>query len=61
METTMSNNKPKKIPYGKMNWEEVRLKNYYYVDKTRFIPEIEAANDYFFFDGVSILCYHHWT
>ena len=31
------------------NWEDVRLSNYYYVDKTRFIPEIEAANHYFFF------------
>ncbi len=45
----MTNDKPKRIPYGKQNWEDVRLLNYYYVDKTRFIPEIEAANDYFFF------------
>ena len=45
----MINDKPKRIPYGKQNWEDVRLSNYYYVDKTRFIPEIEAANDYFFF------------
>jgi len=45
----MNNNKPKRIPYGKQNWEAVRLSNYYYVDKTRFIPVIEAANDYFFF------------
>ena len=41
--------KPKKIPYGMQNWEDVRLSNYYYVDKSRFIPEIEAANRYFFF------------
>ena len=41
--------KPMRIPYGKQNWEDVRLENCYYVDKTRFIPEIEAANDYFFF------------
>ena len=41
--------KPKRIPYGKQNWEDVRLSNFYYVDKTRFIPEIEAANEYFFF------------
>ena len=41
--------KPKRIPYGMQNWEDVRLRNCYYVDKTRFIPEIEAANDYFFF------------
>ena len=42
-------NKPKRIPYGKQNWEAVRLQNCYYVDKTHFIPKIEAANDYFFF------------
>jgi len=40
---------PLRIPYGKQNWEDVRLGGYYYVDKTHFIPEIEAANDYFFF------------
>ena len=41
--------KPKRIPYGMQNWEDVRLRNCYYVDKTRFIHEIEAANDFFFF------------
>ena len=41
--------KPKRIPYGMQNWEDLRLRNCYYVDKTRFIPEIEAANDFFFF------------
>ena len=40
---------PKRIPYGMQNWEDVRLDNCYYVDKTRFIPEIEASNKYFFF------------
>ena len=45
----MEQQKPKRIPYGKQNWEDVRLSNFYYVDKTRFIPEIEAANEYFFF------------
>ncbi len=45
----MKNDRPKRIPYGMQNWEDVRLSNYYYVDKTRFIPEIEAANNYFFF------------
>lgn len=40
---------PKRIPYGMQNWEDVRLRDCYYVDKTRFIPEIEAANDFFFF------------
>lgn len=41
--------KPKRIPYGMQNWEDVRLTDCYYVDKTRFIPEIESANNYFFF------------
>ena len=45
----MEQQKPKRIPYGMQNWEDLRLSNYYYVDKTRFIPEIEAANRYFFF------------
>ena len=45
----MKNDQPKRIPYGMQNWEDVRLSNYFYVDKTRFIPEIEAANRYFFF------------
>ena len=40
---------PKRIPYGMQNWEDVRLDNCYYVDKTRFIAEIEASNMYFFF------------
>ena len=40
--------KPKRLPYGMQNWEDVRLLDYYYVDKTRFIPEIEAANHFFF-------------
>ena len=41
--------KPKRLPYGMQNWEDVRLDNYYYVDKTHFIPEIEDANRFFFF------------
>ena len=46
---TTEQQKPKRLPYGMQNWEDVRLSNFYYVDKTRFIPEIEAANRYFFF------------
>ena len=41
--------KPKRIPYGMMNFEHVRRDNCYYVDKTRFIEKIEDANKYFFF------------
>ena len=46
---TMEQQKPKRIPYGMQNWEDLRLENCYYVDKTRFIAEIEAANRFFFF------------
>ena len=37
----------KRIPYGMMNFIDVREDNCYYVDKTRFIPMIEDANKYF--------------
>ena len=47
MEQSMQ--KPKRIPYGMQNWEDVRLRDCYYVDKTRFIAEVETANDFFFF------------
>lgn len=30
----------KLLPYGMMNFEDIRLDNYYYVDKTSFIPLI---------------------
>ena len=46
---TTQQQKPRRLPYGMQNWEDVRLRNCYYVDKTRFITEIEEANDYFFF------------
>ena len=49
MQHTLQSTAPKRIPYGMQNWEDVRLSNCYYVDKTRFIPEIEASNHYFFF------------
>lgn len=39
----------KRIPYGMMNFADIRLDNYYYVDKTRFIPMIEQADRFFFF------------
>ena len=34
----------KRLPYGMMNFADIRLDNYYYVDKTRFIPMIEAVS-----------------
>ncbi len=39
----------KKIPYGKSDFKLIRGEDYYYVDKTSFIPKIEAAADNFFF------------
>ncbi len=39
----------KRLPYGMMNFEDIRLENYYYVDKTAFIPMIEQAERFFFF------------
>ena len=39
----------KRIPYGMQNFEDVRERDCYYVDKTPFIEEIEASNMYFFF------------
>ena len=39
----------KRIPYGMMNFEDIRLEDYYYVDKTHFIPLIEQADRFFFF------------
>jgi len=32
-----------------MNFADIRQDNYYYVDKTRFIPMIEEADRFFFF------------
>lgn len=39
----------KRIPYGMMNFALIRREDYYYVDKTRFIPLIEQADRFFFF------------
>ena len=39
----------KRIPYGMMNFADVRESHCYFVDKTHFIPHIEAANKFFFF------------
>ena len=42
----------KLLPYGMMNFEDIRLDNYYYVDKTSFIPLIELRT------GISSLSVH---
>jgi len=40
---------PKKPPYGQCNFEKIRTENYVYVDKTRFIEQLEnEANSYHF-------------
>jgi hypothetical protein len=39
----------KPIPYGVADFDKFRRKNYYYVDKTRYIRDIEKKGDYLFF------------
>lgn len=39
----------KHIPYGVSDFDKFREKNYYYVDKTRYIRDIEKKGDYLFF------------
>ncbi|MCX6581280.1 MAG: AAA family ATPase [Candidatus Aminicenantes bacterium] len=39
----------KKIPYAISDYDLMRRGNYYYVDKTRYIPVIENAGRYLFF------------
>ncbi|MBF0452355.1 MAG: AAA family ATPase, partial [Candidatus Magnetomorum sp.] len=38
----------KKIPYGDADYGKIIRKNKYYIDKTRFIDELEALSDYIF-------------
>lgn len=45
----MSEKQVKKIPYGISDYEIIRTKNYFYVDKTRYLGEIENAGRYLFF------------
>ncbi len=39
----------KRIPYGMMNFVDVRKRDCYFVDKTHFIPLMEQSNMFFFF------------
>lgn len=41
--------KRQKIPYGDANFEQIRLKNYLYVDKTKYIELLEEEPKYIFF------------
>lgn len=38
----------KRIPYGMTDFETIRKEDYYYVDKTRYIEELERAGRYIF-------------
>ncbi|TGO02487.1 hypothetical protein PN36_24255 [Candidatus Thiomargarita nelsonii] len=38
----------KPIPYGVSSYKSIREKDSYYVDKTQYIPKIEAAGDFLF-------------
>ena len=42
----MGNTKP--IPYGISSYKTIREKNYYYLDKTNYIPQLEAAGPFLF-------------
>jgi len=45
----MKAGKIKKIPYGISDYEVIRRENYYYVDKTMYLSQIEDAGKYLFF------------
>jgi len=37
-----------KIPYGISSYKTIRQENYYYVDKTRYIPQLEETGKFLF-------------
>jgi hypothetical protein len=39
----------KSIPYGVSDYEKISAENYYYVDKTPYLRDVERAGDYLFF------------
>lgn len=45
----MTGKKIKRIPYGVANYELLVHSNFYYVDKTSFLPVVEDAGNYLFF------------
>lgn len=45
----MKANEVKKIPYGISDYHAIRSENYYYVDKTMYLREVEKAGKYLFF------------
>lgn len=46
---TYINYEAKLLPYGMTNFESIINENYYYVDKTMYIPQIERTSRFFFF------------
>jgi len=38
-----------KLPYGLSDFKRVKIENYYYIDKTKFIEQIEQEADFLFF------------
>ena len=46
---TMNEKMIKRIPYGTSDYSRMVYKNYYFVDKTSFLRNIETAGDYLFF------------
>ncbi len=40
--------KYKPIPYGLANYKRIREENYYYVDKTRYLPQLEESGNFLF-------------
>ncbi|MCP4154227.1 MAG: AAA family ATPase, partial [bacterium] len=45
----MKSNRVKRIPYGVSDYEKIAEGDYYFVDKTSYLPVIEKAGDYLFF------------
>jgi len=44
----MQSKRIKMVPYGISDFRRVKLENYYYVDKTHFIPKIEQQPPFLF-------------
>jgi hypothetical protein len=41
--------KLRKIPYGLSDFKRIRIENWYYIDKTRFIEKIEDEQSFLYF------------
>ncbi|MEA1955391.1 MAG: AAA family ATPase [Campylobacterota bacterium] len=39
----------KKIPYGLSDFKRIQTENYYFIDKTKFIPKVEDEADFLFY------------